>query len=69
MTHDVSHCDDYKPEDCPVTCYRAQVTEDLKHCPELWDIPLSWAHFYGTQYCALTRKENKNEPNNGRLAD
>ena len=57
MTHDISHCSDYKPEDCPMSCYRAAVTEDLKNRPDLSDIPMSFAHFYGTDFCELTRKK------------
>ena len=57
MTHDASHCYDYKPDECPINCYRAELTEDLKKRPELRDIPLTWAHFYETQYCELKRRD------------
>lgn len=56
MTHDATHCYDYKPDECPITCYRAELTEDLKKRPELKDIPMSWAHFYGTPCCELKRR-------------
>lgn len=52
MNHDVSHCSDYDPEVCPKKCYRAQVTQDLRdNIKHFKDIPLSFAHFKGTQYC------------------
>ena len=57
MIHDASHCADYKPDECPLNCYRAQVTEDLMKRSDLQDIPQTWAKFYGTPYCALTRKK------------
>ena len=53
MNHDVSHCADYKPDECPVTCYRAQLTEDLLKRPDLMDIPITWTHLYGTPCCSL----------------
>lgn len=57
MNHDVCHCADYIPTDCPKTCYRAQVTQDLRdNMEKLKDIPMSFAHFKGTPYC---EKENK----------
>ena len=56
MNHDASHCSDYKPDECPISCYRAQLTEDLKRRVDLRDIPMSFAHFYGTVYCDLNRK-------------
>ena len=31
MNHDATHCADYKKSKCPKSCYRAQLTEELKH--------------------------------------
>lgn len=55
MNHDASHCSDYKADECPISCYRAQLTEDLKRRIDLRDIPMRFAHFYGTTYCDLKR--------------
>ena len=48
MNHDATHCYDYSDK-CPKTCYRAQLTKELKEI----DYPLlvSWALFKGTEYC------------------
>ena len=49
MNHDATHCTNYKQSKCPNTCYRAQLTEELKHiCSPL---PTSWANFEGTKEC------------------
>ena len=51
MGHDASHCLDYDPGRCPKKCYRAQLTEDLRHRPDLVWLPVSWMHFIGTGEC------------------
>lgn len=49
MNHDATHCADYKKGCCPKTCYRAQLTEELRKI--LYVLPTSWAHFKGTKEC------------------
>lgn len=51
MNHDVTHCADYKKSRCPKTCYRAQLTEELRNIVYL--LPTSWSHFMGSKYCPL----------------
>lgn len=51
MNHDATHCLDYEPNKCPKRCYRAELTEDLKHRPDLIWLPVSWAWFLGTKEC------------------
>lgn len=48
MNHDATHCTDYTKA-CPKSCYRAQLTEDLRKRAYL--LPTSWAHFKGTNEC------------------
>ena len=60
MNHDVSHCSDYIPDKCPLTCYRAVVTKDLRdNLDKFGDIPMSYAHFKGTIYCKFWPKKEK----------
>ena len=47
MNHDTTHCLDYC-ERCPASCYRAALTEDLKHRPDLSGLYFSWASLKGT---------------------
>jgi hypothetical protein len=49
MNHDATHCADYKKNRCPKTCYRAQLTEELRNIVYL--LPTSWSHFEGTKMC------------------
>lgn len=56
MNHDATHCADYKKSECPKSCYRAQLTQELRETPRWIWLPISWAHFEGTQYCAKTNK-------------
>ena len=52
MNHDASHCLDYDKDICPKDCYRAELTQDLRDNIDIYaEIPMSWAHFKGTQYC------------------
>ena len=48
MNHDATHCLDYK-KSCPKSCYRAQLTEELKNI--YYPLPTSWANFKGTKEC------------------
>lgn len=49
MNHDATHCLDYDKKRCPKTCYRAQLTEELKHIN--YFLPTSWSHYKGTKMC------------------
>lgn len=49
MNHDATHCFNYNPSECPDTCYRAQLTEDLKKTNYPW--PVSYSYFKYTSYC------------------
>lgn len=52
MNHDVSHCADYDAIKCPKSCYRAALAQDLKdRWMESMHMPISWAHFMGTEQC------------------
>lgn len=54
MNHDATHCDDYRKGTCPKSCYRAQLTEELRN---IWyPLPTSWAHFKGTKECPMQPK-------------
>ncbi len=56
MNHDATHCLDYK-KSCPKGCYRAQLTEELKHI--VYILPVSWCHFKGTKECPKERGGEK----------
>ena len=56
MNHDATHCFDWTSE-CPVDCYRAQLTKDLKESDYPW--PTSWAFFKGTKTCRLSQKNEQ----------
>lgn len=49
MNHDATHCSDYDKAVCPKSCYRAQLTEDLRNI--VYTLPTSWSSFKGTKYC------------------
>ena len=58
MNHDATHCADYDPKKCPKTCYRAQLTKELKEIVYL--LPTSWSNFKGTKICPKwPNKEDK----------
>lgn len=58
MNHDATHCCDYKKSKCPKSCYRAQLTQDLKdNRYRFVGIPLSWANFKGTDECPMREKK------------
>lgn len=48
MNHDATHCVNYCDK-CPKNCYRAQLTEELRHIN--YTLPVSWALFKNTKYC------------------
>ncbi len=52
MNHDAAHCADYK-KSCPKSCYRAQLTEELKRIQ--YFLPTSWCHFKGTKECPIEK--------------
>ena len=54
MNHDATHCLDYEMS-CPKSCYRAQLTEELKKI--CYPLPTSWANFKGTKECLKERGE------------
>ena len=49
MNHDATHCADYKKQSCPKSCYRAQLTEELRNI--VYPLPTSWANYRGTKEC------------------
>ena len=63
MNHDATHCENYKKSKCPKSCYRAQLTQDLRERPDLFFLPVSWANFKGPEECPMI----KEVPNNGNL--
>ena len=54
MNHDATHCLDFK-KSCPKTCYRAQLTRDLRN--RFYPLPTSWSHFKYTRECPIKLKE------------
>lgn len=52
MNHDYTHCIDYElnKDRCPKSCFRRELTEDLKEHPLPYT---SWMHFAGTKDCPL----------------
>ena len=58
MNHDYAHCMDYR-DDCPMECFRARLTKDLKERLDLIDLPFTWGHFKGTDECK--REDGRNE--------
>ena len=56
MNHDATHCEDYQKSKCPKSCYRAQLTQDLKdNWSRFWLLPISWASLKGTDECPITK--------------
>lgn len=52
MNHDATHCADYKKGKCPKSCYRAELTQDLKdNFYAFRFLPISYANFKGTKEC------------------
>ena len=52
MNHDATHCLDCN-KSCPKSCYRAQLTEELKKID--YPLPVSWMHCKGGRECPLTK--------------
>ena len=60
MNHDYTHCADYNPAICPVSCFRAQVTAVLEANREnIVGVPISWAHFIDTPECKRADMDQK----------
>ena len=55
MNHDYCHCLDCN-EDCPATCFRAQLKKDLEEHP-LIGVPLSYGHLKGTELCEIEEEK------------
>lgn len=53
MNHDATHCSDYKKGKCPKSCYRAELTEDLRR--RFYPLPTAWASLKGTNECPLKK--------------
>lgn len=53
MNHDSTHCLDYDPKRCPMECYRAQLTAELKLRDDLKYMPMSWSHYINTEECYM----------------
>ena len=55
MTHDYSHCFDFKDDKCPPDCFRAKLEKDLNERRETFEdsIVLTYAHFIGSSECKL----------------
>lgn len=53
MNHDYAHCADYVKGKCPLSCFRAELTQDYENRKygDLHWLPVSWMHFKGTQEC------------------
>ena len=53
------YCADYDPISCPVGCYYAEETENLRRETSL-DLRefVTMSKIYGTSWCELTRKNN-----------
>lgn len=49
MNHDACHCFNWDPAICPDTCYRAQLTKDLKETN--YPYPVTWSWLKNTPYC------------------
>lgn len=54
MNHDYAHCLDYDVKACPKTCFRAELTEDLRRIQ--YPLRTSWSHFKGTSICPIKTK-------------
>lgn len=61
MNHDATHCADYTTA-CPKKCYRGALTADLRERIDLLGMPMSFAHFKGTDECPKYHREEDHEP-------
>ena len=55
MNHDYAHCWEYEKGVCPMSCFRAVITEDLKN----WPRPVVFSHFKDSNECPLTHPKPK----------
>ena len=55
MNHDATHCADYKKTQCPKSCYRAQLTEELHNI--YYPLPVSMAFLKGTKECPIAKMD------------
>ncbi len=55
LNHDVTHCADWK-HDCPRSCDLYKLSWDLLTRFDLVCVPISYAHFKGTDICKLKKK-------------
>ena len=61
MSHDATHCLDFCAN-CPMNCYRAGLEVDLRsRWTEFIKVPLSYAHFYGTNECIRASYHKESE--------
>lgn len=58
MNHDATHCADYKKSKCPKSCYRAQLTQELRDRHDLYYLSVSWANFKQTKECPRRERSN-----------
>lgn len=58
MNHDATHCADYKKSNCPKTCYRAQLTQELRDRHDLYYLSVIWANFKQTKECPRRERSN-----------
>ena len=56
MNHDYAHCLDME-KNCPKSCFRAQLTREVERRSDLQGIPLTWAHFKGTDECTKVKRK------------
>ena len=56
MNHDYAHCSDFE-ENCPRTCFRAQLVRDLKNNTSAVHNWISWMPFLGTSECEKVKND------------
>ena len=57
MNHAYAHCWEYEKDVCPKSCFRAQLTEDLKN---YWPRPVPFQHFRQSSECPLNAPRRTN---------
>lgn len=67
MNHDYAHCLDYDPAQCPLSCFRAELTQDYRDRSEddMRGIPVSWMHFLGGRECLRGWRTGQDENRQG----
>lgn len=58
MNHDFTQCTKYSNA-CQKTCFRAQLTADLKNRPDSFRLNFSYAYFKGTDEFPLTKEDKR----------